>query len=331
MDLVSIIVPFFNVENYIEKCLESLRNQTYRCIEVLLINDGSTDGSRKIADTYCRLDSRFRLIDQSNGGLSSARNTGLRYASGEFLAFIDSDDWVEREFVESLLLDIQMQQADFACCRLGFVNEGRGCTHIYGKKYLIDSLSGEDILLDSLLIKNIPTSVCVKLYRTSFLRKNNLLFKEGIVNEDSLYTPLAALYARKVSFVNQVLYYALERSGSISRSSYERLFRDMDVALNELREKMIRENVFQGKVESSFYARYVRSMLYNLLQSVQRLPYPDYEQAYQVCVHDTNYLKYGKWVRYLPIYHQLMFQVSRSCQLLYVAFGLLNRFGFYMH
>ena len=331
MELVSIIVPFFNVEKYIGKCLESLRKQTYHSIEVLLVNDGSTDGSREIAKAYCQLDSRFRLIDQLNGGLSAARNTGLKYVLGNYVAFIDSDDWVEYAFVECLLRCIQIEQADFACCRLGYVNEERECIHIYGKKYPIDSLSRKEIFLDSLLIKNIPTSVCVKLYRTSFLRKNNLLFKEGIVNEDSLYTSLVALYAQKVSFVNQVLYYSLERPGSISRSSYERLFRDMDVALEELRNKMISENVFQGKVECYFYARYVRSMLYNLLQSAQRLPYREYRQSYRVCIQCTNYLKYGKWVHYLPIRHQLLFHVSRSSRLLYVFFRLLNQFGFYMH
>lgn len=331
MNTVSIIVPVYNVEKYLYKCLRSLQAQTYKQIEIILVNDGSTDNSPNIAREFCQNDMRFRLINRPNGGLSAARNTGLANISGTYVVFVDSDDWVSPQLIESLLNNIQACQSDFACCRLEYCNIEKGKNHIYGKPFKLLYIKGRDILLDSLLVRNIPTPVWAKIYRTSFLKKNGLYFKEGIVNEDTLFTSLASMYADKVSFINQVLYYSLERPGSISRSSYNRLFSDMDIALKEVKIHMEERGIFRDEVESYYYARYLKSILYNLLQAAQRLPYKEYSESYLWCMSHTHYMAYKQWIRYLPVNHQVMYWLSRFRIGLYIGVKILNVGGFRMH
>lgn len=114
--LISIIVPVYNVEPYVSKCLESILRQTYQNIEIIIIDDGSTDGGSDICDAYAHKDKRIKVIHQSNEGVSGARNVGLRIAKGEFIGFVDSDDWIEADMYEYLLQNIQQQDADIAIC-----------------------------------------------------------------------------------------------------------------------------------------------------------------------------------------------------------------------
>jgi len=115
-ELISIIVPIYNVEIYLEKCLNSIINQTYKNIEILLINDGSSDNSLRICKKYQKKDKRIVLINKKNGGLSSARNAGIDKASGNYLLFIDSDDYIEIDMIEKLYNNIKSNNADISIC-----------------------------------------------------------------------------------------------------------------------------------------------------------------------------------------------------------------------
>ena len=119
--LVSIVIPTYNVENYIEKCIRSLLGQTYGNIEVIVVSDGSTDSSVRICRELQKTDGRIRIIEKENGGVSSARNTGIRCAAGDFLMLVDSDDWVEPNTIETMLQAIQDNQTDacFSNCYIG--------------------------------------------------------------------------------------------------------------------------------------------------------------------------------------------------------------------
>ena len=158
-DLISVIVPIYNVENYLLRCLESLANQSYSTLEIILVNDGSTDKSGIIAKQICEQDSRFNLINQPNGGLSNARNTGLKVATGKYVAFVDSDDWAHKDFIKILHQNIKSTQSDFSCCRLSYVRESNFKEVIYGHHYTTNLLIGESIIIDALLVKNIHTPV----------------------------------------------------------------------------------------------------------------------------------------------------------------------------
>ena len=126
MELITVIVPIYNSEYYLEECLDSLQRQSYQNIEIILINDGSTDGSADICRRYCEGDSRFVLIEQNNKGLPLARNAGLDIASGDYICFVDSDDYVDEKFIEILYQNIKAFCADISIC--GYIKfEGEGC------------------------------------------------------------------------------------------------------------------------------------------------------------------------------------------------------------
>ena len=115
---VSVIIPVYNVEDYIYDCLYSVVNQTFKNIEIIVVNDGTKDDSGKISDEFAKYDSRIKIVNQKNQGLSGARNTGLDTASGNYICFIDSDDWIEANFIESLYNAIKDENADIACATI---------------------------------------------------------------------------------------------------------------------------------------------------------------------------------------------------------------------
>lgn len=117
-NLISVIVPVYKVEKYIKKCIESIINQTYENLEIILVDDGSPDNCGKICDEYAKKDKRIKVIHKENGGVSSARNLGLEKSNGQYITFIDSDDWIEEEYCEILLTTLKEQNADCAICRL---------------------------------------------------------------------------------------------------------------------------------------------------------------------------------------------------------------------
>ena len=122
-ELISVIVPVYNIEDYIAQCIESILKQTYSNLEILLVNDGSTDCCPEICDRYAGLDSRIQVIHKSNGGLSSARNSGLNQACGEYIAFIDGDDFIHPEMLEDLYFALKDCDADMSVCNLQYVDE----------------------------------------------------------------------------------------------------------------------------------------------------------------------------------------------------------------
>ncbi len=329
--LVSLIIPVYNVAPYLKRCLDSIVTQTYDNFEAIIVNDGSTDNSREIVYNYILRDDRFKLIDKENGGLSSARNAGMRVMKGEYVIFIDSDDWAETGFIKEMVDNISFYDSDFACCRLKYVNLDKNKETVYGKPYPLILLKNKAIVLDSLIVNNIHTSVWAKIYKTSFLKKNNIDFKEGIVNEDTLFTTIVSLNASKVSFVNKVLFNSLERSGSISRSSQEKLFKDMKLALDEIREYMITNSLYNNELKLYLDTRYVRGMLYNLLQSAQRLDIKKYRYMSRICMNETEYMSKLDNNLILKKKHKIMAKLSKYPIVFYSSVKILNLLGFRMH
>lgn len=205
----SIIVPVYNVELYLEQCLESLRTQDYSDYEVICVNDGSTDSSREILTAWETRMPQMRVIDRSNGGLSAARNTGLQAATGDYVVFVDSDDWVEASMLSTLAkVTDGNDMVCFACRRTDnnahdtLQPEQSGGWEYYNRH----ALEHREVAF-----------VCVwqRCYRWSFLIENNLCFREGILHEDNEFTPRACLKAKKVTVTPDVLYNYRVRPGSI--------------------------------------------------------------------------------------------------------------------
>lgn len=230
----SIIIPVYNVEQYLCDCLDSVLNQTMSDWEAICVNDGSTDGSAAILEAYAGKDARLIVIEQSNGGLSSARNTGLDAAKGEFVLFLDSDDWLESDALQ--MLADHLNGEDMVCF------SGRRFFEETGAYHPADSLAekvyptGMEYYNENALLHRDFAFVCavLRLYKRSFLVEHGLRFKEGIFHEDNLFTPHACYYAHQVKVIDKCLYNYRVRPHSITTTADTRRLVDMMEVANEL-------------------------------------------------------------------------------------------------
>ena len=177
--LVSIIVPVYNVEKYLSKCIEILINQTYTNIEILLINDGSTDNSKKICEQFKEKDSRIKLINKENGGLSDARNKGLQEAIGKYIAFVDSDDYVEKNYIETLYSLITKFNSEIAIADFRVIKGAKKIKEDETKEYCI---TPEKAIEEMLYSDFYYISACSKLYKKELFE--NVEFPKGKMFED---------------------------------------------------------------------------------------------------------------------------------------------------
>lgn len=209
---VSIIVPVYNVEQYLRKCLDSLINQTLKDIEIICINDGSTDNSRVILQEYAMKDNRIKVRSQENAGVSNARNNGLKIAKGEYIGFCDSDDWIEANFYEKLYNSATKYNADIAATNIIKVRKNKF------RKFLSFNSTGiyEDFK-EKLEICDIPdySYIMNKIYKTLPLKESKLLFEEGRTYEDMIFSVQILLYLKRLVTVPDTNYYYLSRNNSI--------------------------------------------------------------------------------------------------------------------
>lgn len=230
MTKFSIIVAVYNIEKYINQCIESIINQTYSEIEIILVNDGSTDNSLHILQEWKQKDNRIKIINKKNGGLSSARNEGLKVATGEYVAYIDGDDWVSPKMFEKLSQKInQFAKPDivtFSYIEYYLKNAQ------YIKSYNINDnklYQGNQFFEKS----KFKVQAWSKIYKTSFLNQINLMFLEGRLHEDVSYTIPLVLCTDTVANINEPLYYYRQnRSGSIMTHIKERNVDDFIHALS---------------------------------------------------------------------------------------------------
>lgn len=221
---MSVIVPVYNVEDYVEKCLDSLCSQTLREIEIILINDGSTDSSPERLAPYLEADHRIKYIDQNNGGLGAARNAGLDIANGEYIGFVDSDDWVEAAMFEKMYLLAVEHQADLVVCGR---NDVRGGELVNTSGTLKDGcFSIKELGVERFLIERrdeLGAIVWNKIYRHQILQAARLRFEnKSVFNEDILFNLAFMLHCDKVACTTEVLYnYLYRRPGSILSSARE--------------------------------------------------------------------------------------------------------------
>ena len=234
---ITVIVPVYNVENYLEKCLDSLINQTYKNLEIIVINDGSTDNSGEICQEYAQKDNRIIYIEKENGGLSEARNVGLDKMTGSYVTFIDSDDWVELDYVEILYKKIIEYQADISVGNYYSYNEDEKTYyfHIYGDSYyekVYDNISIFENLYESQEMKSFALiSACGKLYKAKLF--DYLRFDKGKLGEDGYLNQKMYLYVNKVVYLNQGLYAYRQRSGSITKTWTEKWMHALVDAMSE--------------------------------------------------------------------------------------------------
>lgn len=218
---ISVIVPVYNVEQYVEKCIESILNQTHKNIEVLLIDDGSTDKSGSICDLYAEKDNRVLVCHKNNEGLSEARNTGVKLSSADYIVFVDSDDYIMPDMLEVLYKRMQKDKSDLAICNFSYVDEsGQLLDHMNEDAPIRDeALSGEEAF-ERLAGEKYWYYVTAwnKLYKKDFLVE--IPFPRGKIHEDEFTAHCFLDRCRKVSCVGKALYQYVQREQSITSQKY---------------------------------------------------------------------------------------------------------------
>lgn len=231
----TIVVPVYNVEAYLDNCLASLQAQDFADFEVICVNDGSTDRSRDILSKWESRFPQMKVIDRENGGLSAARNTGLQAATGDYVLFVDSDDWVESTMLKRVTEEVD--DTDILCfaCR-------RSDNNTYDTLFPEQSDGWNYYNRHALEHHEVPF-VCVwqRCYRREFLEENNLRFREGILHEDNEFTPRACLKSKRVKVIPNVLYNYRIRSGSIMTTRGLRSKESLITIGNELSELFAKE------------------------------------------------------------------------------------------
>lgn len=264
--LVSVIVPIYNVEDYLPKCIDSIICQTYKNIEIILVDDGSPDSCGQICENYKKKDSRIKVIHKENGGLSDARNAGICHAKGSYYVFIDSDDYIHERMIETLVEGVVSTGADIAVCSFKNVKEDEIIdihSRINTGSY---KLISEDIDRLSYFYGDKYTEFTVawnKIYPASFFKE--IKYPKGKIHEDEFTTYKLLELAKKIAYIDVPLYYYVSRSSSImgEEFSLKRLHRldaiseRMDHYLSLGKYDWYEKNLFLYRI---FYVRYYKAV-----------------------------------------------------------------------
>ena len=218
--LISVIIPVYNVERYLHECIDSVLNQSYQNFEIILVDDGSKDSSSQICENYVAVDARIRCIHKENGGASTARNVGLDESKGEFVFFLDSDDWIDNRTFGKMLIPMQDGKIDFSFCEAYAVDEETGeisyKNYAYYRDYVIDNT--QKIFSEMIENKEFHVAVWMILYRREFLMKNELRFVEKIMYEDCIFAYQVYKKAKMAAHIHEYLYHRRYRKNSVMTS-----------------------------------------------------------------------------------------------------------------
>ena len=259
--LISIVVPIYNVENELPRCIESLINQTYNNIEIILVNDGSTDGSKSICNLYKQRDSRIKVINKDNGGLSDARNSGIHIARGDYILFIDSDDYIEINSCEKFINVLNGRNVDIVVGEakkihgdnISYLNHSN---LINGREYL----SKEYIKLSIESLEWYAPS-WLNMYNREFIIRNSLFFKKGILHEDMQILPKYFLSANSIIYMNYCFYNYEIRENSITQMNNKtKSIESMITIFNEW--KITFDEVYDIKLKKLLYGILIKQYLY---------------------------------------------------------------------
>lgn len=242
--IISLIIPVYNVEKYLRKAFESVQSQTFKDFEVIIINDGSTDNSLKIILEFCKKNKNFVLINQENSGPAAARNTALKVSKGEYIAFMDSDDYLEPNFLECLYEAAKKNEADMVCCNFNIYYPEKDIK-VFMPIHSYPGVYSKTKALKKLIL-DIGTHYFVwnKLTKRELFFKNNISF-DDMYFEDISISPKLFYYSKKIVFLNKVLYNYSSRESSILHSINVTKINDFIKSLGVIRNFFETENVYK--------------------------------------------------------------------------------------
>lgn len=258
MAKISVIVPVYNTEQYLEKCLESLINQTLSDIEIIVVNDGSPDNSQEIIDKYKeKFPEKIKAVIQSNGGQSSARNNAMQYVTGEYIAFVDSDDFVELDAYEKTYNYAKDKELDVVCF-------GMNCIYDDGKITHSEQITKADEI-DRVFMLN-EAGPCNKIYKFSIWKNNNLKFREGIIYEDLELIPQIVLYTDKIGYMDECFYnYIIHSNSTMNQTKYNPKLQSIFLVMETLKERF-KNSEFTQELEFLYIEHLLHSAMLRFLE-----------------------------------------------------------------
>ena len=248
-DLISIVVPIYNVEKYLKRCIDSIINQTYKNIEIILVDDGSTDKGPSICDSYKKKDKRIKVIHKKNGGISDARNEGIKITTGSYLMFIDSDDYIDSNMIEELYKNIIKTKADIVICDFVRFDEEKETFNKYSKKkFIVEEKDKYNYLFNEY---RIPTVVqWNKLFKKEVFK--DIEYKKGKINEDEFIVCSELNNAKRISYYLEPFYHYYQRNNSIMGSyninRFETIFEAYDSQINFFKNKSMDNEIINTKL-----------------------------------------------------------------------------------
>lgn len=266
---VSLIIPVYNVEQYLGKCLNSAINQTLKEIEIIAVNDGSTDKSLEILEKYAQKDHRIIIVNQENQGLSGARNNAIKIAKGEFLAFLDSDDFIHLKMLENMYFKAVKENSDIVICRHQQVLKN-GDIHYTSN---ITSGFSQEEMFKRVLSSKSSSMACDKIYKRKLFIDNNIFYPLGMYHEDVPTTYKLFYFANRIDVIEEIYYYWLRREGSISKSLQEKHINDIFEIFKLTKEFLIKE-----KILNKYQKEYLRRCYHFTVGLVDRILLNDNEK-----------------------------------------------------
>ncbi|CAN7296368.1 glycosyltransferase family 2 protein [Paenibacillus sp. LjRoot56] len=273
LNYISIIVPMYNVEKWIESCISSILNQSFSNFELILVNDGSPDKSGEIADEYAKKDSRIKVIHKNNGGLSSARNTGINAATGKYIAFVDSDDQVSTEYLSHMIQVAEENNCDTVVCGYQTIPNN---VQVVPKYTLNKVVSGKELILSSSKVHS-NNDLCFSprfLFNLNLMKKKNIRFNEKVlIAEDTIFNLEFLLESKRTYATSKILYYyTVNNPDSIMRTPYKSNLESNLVLQYQIKKELsIKFHLFEHKHYrndmSDYYIKSILPMMKNNLHN----------------------------------------------------------------
>ena len=284
---ISIIVPIYKVEDYLHRCIDSIINQTYSNLEIILVNDGSPDNCGVICEEYAKNDSRIKVIHKENGGLSDARNAGLKIATGDYIGFIDSDDWIHKDMYKILYDIIIKKECDIVECnaiKTKSIISDKGIDDTYN----IFRYTKEDVIEALISEKIVKQTVWNKLYKRSCIK--NIFFEKGKVHEDEFWTYRVMNECNILIHVDINLYYYFQRDSSIMGNKYS--LKRLDAIEGRYNRYLFIHNKYP-KFSSQAKLNLFYICIYYLQQSMRSSQKEEYKISYKFIANIINKIQFN--------------------------------------
>ena len=294
---ISIVIPVYNVQAYLRQCVQSVQGQTYRDLEIILVDDGSTDDSGHLCDVLKAEDPRIRVVHKSNGGLSDARNVGLQHATGEYIAFLDGDDvWLDKDGLRQMVASLEQKTTDILLFRcVDIYPQRQAQRREYDIEY-INTHTAQEVFRRLICTQAFNMSACFQLIRRALLIENNVYFEKGLLSEDVDWSLRLWRYVRHVQATNIPMYGYQHRGGSITTSYSIRNLRSYDYIFRKFYDRYQQERMQNNGKASAYWTTalgYLAQMYVSCLYGYNQIARTDRKEAKQILRANVHLLKYS--------------------------------------